>query len=244
MNARLHLWAALDLLEGQAVRLVHGDPKTAWVVARDPVARAVAWQEAGVFGIHVVDLDAALGSGDNRELVRELCRTLAVPVQVGGGVRDEEAYWRLREVGARRVVVGSLAVRHPERVAALAAADPEALVVAADTRGGTVVVEGWRTASTWEVTDFARAVRDWGCRHLLVTAVARDGTGAGPDLELVRKVLGAFGPGVVASGGVGSVADLQALRQLAPAGLEGVVVGTALANGAVALEDALRVCGG
>lgn len=244
MRVAFRLWAALDLMGGKAVRLRRGDPNTAWVVAEDPVARALAWEEEGVSGIHVVDLDAALGDGDNRALVSQLCRVLSVPVQVGGGVRDEKAYWQLREGGASRVVVGSLAVRDAGAVASLANVDPEGLVVAADTRDGVVVVEGWQVASAWRVSDFARTMRALGCRHLLVTAVARDGTEAGPDFRVLGEVLEAFGPGVLASGGVGSLEDLRALAALAPLGLEGAVVGTALVTGALAPSAAARACGG
>ncbi|MGC8916370.1 MAG: HisA/HisF-related TIM barrel protein [Thermoanaerobaculum sp.] len=238
------VWAAVDLLGGKAVRLRQGAPKSAWVVSDDPLALAVAWQGQGVQGLHVVDLDAALGMGDNRPLVAAICRTATVPVEVGGGVRGEAAYWQLRELGAQRVVVGSLAVREPEAVARLAAADPEGLVVACDVREGTVVVAGWQEPTPLRLGPFARSMADCGVRHLLVTAVERDGTGLGPDLEVLEEALRAFGPGVVASGGVGSARDLQALVALAPRGLEGVVVGAALASGAITVGQIRSVVGG
>ncbi len=135
------------------------------------------------------------------------------------------------------MVVGSLAVRQPEVVAALAQEDPEGLVVAADVQAGVVTLSGWQEKSPWSLSSFARAVRQVGVRHLLVTAVARDGTGEGPDWALLEEALGAFGPGVLASGGVGSRAHVQRLRSLAGAGLEGAVVGAALARGEVAVAD-------
>jgi len=231
------VWPALDLAGGRAVRLHQGVPTSAWVVSEDPFALAEKLWTAGVQGLHVVDLDAALGQGDNTPLVKALCQRSPVPVQVGGGVRDAERYWGWRELGASRVVVGSWAVRDPEAMAGLAAQDPEGLVVAADARGAQVVFAGWQKTTALTVTTFARRMRQAGVRHLLVTAVERDGTGGGPDLELVRQALDAFGPGVLASGGVGSRQDLAALRALALAGLEGVVVGAALARGQLSLGD-------
>lgn len=243
MTAGFCVWAAVDLLGGKAVRLLQGKPETAWVVSEDPVALAQRWEAEGACGVHVVDLDAAFGVGHNRELVATLCRRLLVPVQVGGGVRSAQAYRQLRELGASRVVVGSLALREPETVGQLAAEDPEGLVVAADSHNGVVVAGGWAEASSFSPQAFARKVRGLGCRHLLVTAVARDGTAAGPDLGLLQEVLGAFGPGVLASGGVGGQEDLRALVALAPQGLEGVVVGTALATGQLSFAEIAGVLG-
>jgi phosphoribosylformimino-5-aminoimidazole carboxamide ribotide isomerase len=243
MSGNFRVWAAVDLLGGKAVRLRQGRPETAWVVSEDPLALAQRWQEGGVAGVHVVDLDAALGLGHNRPVVAALCRELSVPVQVGGGVRSADAYRELRALGASRVVVGSLAVREPKTIQLLAAEDPEGLVVAADSRQGVVVTGGWAEASSWSPADFAREVRRLGCRHLLVTAVDLDGTGDGPDFPLLRRVLHAFGPGVLASGGVGRREELRFLAAMARDGLEGVVVGTALATGQLTFADIAQVQG-
>lgn len=237
MLGGFRFWAAVDLMDGQVVRLHGGVPETRWLVSSDPLALALSWQEQGAPGFHVVDLDAALRRGSNAPVVEALCQRLSVPVQVGGGVRSEADFRRLRSLGAARVVVGSLAVRQPEVVAGLAQEDPEGLVVAADVQAGVVTLSGWQEKSTWSLRSFARAARRWGVRHLLVTAVARDGTGEGPDWALLEEALVAFGPGVLASGGVGSRAHLQRLRSLAGAGLEGAVVGAALARGEVAVAD-------
>jgi phosphoribosylformimino-5-aminoimidazole carboxamide ribotide isomerase len=237
MPGGFSVWPALDLMGGKAVRLLQGEPSSAWVVSDDPLSLAQSWVAAGAPGLHLVDLDAALGQGDNRRLISELIQVLPVPVQVGGGVRSAEAFWELRRLRACRVVVGSLAVRQPEVVAQLAQEDPEGLMVAADVREGRVALAGWREASAHSLPAFAQRMRQLGVRHLLVTAVERDGTGAGPSVELLRQALEAFGPGVWASGGVGSGEHLQALQGLAPMGLAGVVVGAALARGQLRLED-------
>lgn len=233
------VWLAIDLLGGKAVRLRQGRPETAWVVSDKPVELAQKWVAEGGRRLHLVDLDAALGTGENRSLIRAICRTTTVPVQVGGGVRDEEGYWELRELGASRVMVGSLAVRHPERVATLAQSDPHGLVVAADVRDGRVAVHGWREESLLPLAHFAGRMRSLGVGHLLVTGIDRDGTGEGPEIALLQEALRVFGPGVLAAGGVGCREHLASLRNLAPAGLEGVVVGAAVARGQLTMGDLL-----
>lgn len=233
------VWLAIDLLGGKAVRLYQGRPETSWVVSDNPVELAQKWMEEGGRRLHLVDLDAALRVGDNRTLVRAICRTTTVPVQVGGGVRDEKDYWQLRELGATRVMVGSLAVHHPEQVAAIAESDPQGLVVAADARDGEVMVRGWREESSLPLAQFARRMRSLGAGHLLVTNITRDGTGEGPEIAILHEALAAFGPGVLAAGGVGCREHLASLRSLVPAGLEGVVVGAAVARGRLAVADLL-----
>jgi phosphoribosylformimino-5-aminoimidazole carboxamide ribotide isomerase len=237
ITTHFRVWPAIDLAGGKAVRLRQGAPESAWVVSDDPLALAQRLWEAGVYGLHVVDLDAALGQGNNNALVEKLCHAGGGPVQVAGGVRGQSRYWELRRLGAYRVVVGSWAVQCPEDMDFLAKADPERLVVAADVRGGRVVFAGWRQTAPLTLQAFARRMRQAGVRHLLVTAVERDGTGEGPDFALLREALEAFGPGVLAAGGVGSREHLVALRAMAHQGLEGVVVGAALARGQLTLQD-------
>lgn len=233
------VWLAIDLLGGKAVRLRQGRPETAWVVSDNPVELAQRWVAEGGRRLHLVDLDAALGTGDNRSLIRAICQTTEVPVQVGGGVRDEDGYWQLRDLGASRVMVGSLAVRHPEQVGAIAQKDSQGLVVAADVRDGRVAVFGWREESLLPLAQFAREMRSLGVGHLLVTGIDRDGTGEGPEMASLREALSVFGPGVLAAGGVGCREHLASLTSLAPAGLEGVVVGAGLARGQLTMGDLL-----
>jgi len=167
-----------------------------------------------------------------------------VPVQVGGGVRHRTAFEALIALGAARVVLGTLVVDQPEVLTALLAADPERVVVAADVRGSRVVADGWRRDGGDDLSGMGARMRRAGARHLLVTAVEKDGTGAGPDHAVLADALAAFGPGVIASGGVGSIEDVARLAPLAAQGLAGVVVGSLLVDGRATADDLLRAADG
>lgn len=222
---------AVDLAGGRAVRLHQGRRDHLREVGQDPVALARRLEEEGAQRLHLVDLDAAFGDGDNLSAVREILRRVGCPVQVGGGVRSAAAAQRLWEAGADRVVVGTAAARDPDMLAELLARAPERVVAAADVRDGQVVVAGWTEGAGRDLGSFAAAMRRAGVRHLLVTAVERDGTGEGPDAAVLEQALAGFGPGVIASGGVGKAAHVTAIAPLAARGLAGVVVGSLLVDG-------------
>lgn len=238
----LEIIPAVDLAGGRAVRLRQGRREALRVVDGDPVALAVRLAAAGASRLHLVDLDAAFGDGDNLAVVAAIRRRVTCPVQVGGGVRSGALARRLWDAGVDRVVLGTAAVRDPALLADLVGEAPERLVVAADVRGGEVVVAGWTEGAGRDLATFAAAMGRAGVRHLLVTAVERDGTGAGPDLEVLEEAMAGFGPGVIASGGVGSPADVAALAPLAARGLAGVVVGSLLVDGGATLGE-LRAAG-
>lgn len=224
------IYPAIDLAGGQAVRLLRGERERCRVVAPDAVALARRLADEGAPILHVVDLDAAFGDGDNDEVVAAIVRAVACPVQVGGGVRTLERASRLLAAGARRVVLGTAAIERPELLSELLAGAPETVVVAADARGGQVVIRGWTEEGGLGLGTFAGRMREQGVRHLLVTAVERDGTGEGPALDVLAQAVDAFGPGVIASGGVGAVAHVEWLRPLAQRGLAGVIVGSLLVD--------------
>ncbi len=225
------VFPAIDLSGGKAVRLWQGRRERMRVVADDPVELAQGFAAAGATFLHLVDLDAAFGDADNDEVVRRILAAVHCPVQVGGGVRTEERFRRLKDAGAARVVVGTAMLRRPQLVESWLAENPEGVVVAADNRGGRVVVAGWTEDTGEELNAFAARVAALGARHLLVTAVEHDGTGRGPNLEVLRAALAGFGTGVIASGGIGEVAHLALLLPFARRGLEGVVVGSLLVDG-------------
>lgn len=231
------VYPAIDLAGGKAVRLWQGQRDRLRVVAEDPVELAQRFVAAGAQFLHLVDLDAAFGGTGNDEVVRRILAAVTCPVQVGGGVRNQARYARLKEAGAARVVVGTAVLRRPELVERWLAEDPEGVVVAADNRGGRVVVAGWTEDTGEGLGAFAARMAALGVRHLLVTAVEQDGTGRGPDLEVLHAALAAFGPGVIASGGIGEVAHLARLVPLARRGLAGVVVGSLLVDGRATLAD-------
>ncbi len=225
------VYPSIDLSGGRAVRLRRGERSELRVISHDPMELVKRFAGEGATFLHVVDLDAAFGDTGNAAVIERIVAGAGCPVQVGGGVRSEARAHALREAGAARVVLGTAAVRSPDLLARLLADDPEFVVVAADVRAGRVVVAGWIEDAGEALPEFAARVRRAGVRHLLVTAVERDGTGDGPDHAVLADALAAFGTGVMASGGIGSLADVAALRPLAARGLAGLVVGSALADG-------------
>jgi phosphoribosylformimino-5-aminoimidazole carboxamide ribotide isomerase len=236
----MELYPAIDLLNGQAVRLYQGDYARETVYNNDPVAQAKVFADAGARWIHVVDLDAArTGSPLNRGVIAAICDAVDVPIQTGGGVRSEEAADALFDAGVARVVLGTAALENPDLVRALAAR--HAVAVGLDARGREVAVRGWEEGSGKDLLDVARGFADAGVEALIVTEIGRDGTLEGPDLDGLGEVLEATELPVIASGGVGTLADIVALEALRSAGrrLSGAIVGRALYEGAFTLQDAL-----
>jgi phosphoribosylformimino-5-aminoimidazole carboxamide ribotide isomerase len=241
------LYPAIDLRGGRCVRLYQGDYGRETVYGDDPVAQARSFAAAGAPWIHVVDLDAArTGDPRNRELVAAIAAAVDVPVQTGGGVRDDAAADALLSAGVRRVVVGTAALDDPDWVRRLAGRHPGRVAVGLDARGHDVAVRGWVEGSGRDLVEVARHFDDAGVAALVVTEIGRDGTLAGPDLGQLGDVLAATRLDVVASGGVGTLADLRALAALDVGGrhLAGAIVGRALYEGAFALPDAVAATAG
>jgi phosphoribosylformimino-5-aminoimidazole carboxamide ribotide isomerase len=210
---------AIDLRAGRAVRLLRGDPNEETAYDDDPVEVAVRFQEEGARRLHVIDLDAALDEGSNRDTIRDICRSVVCPVQVGGGVRTLEDVASVLEIGAGRAILGTSAALDPGFVARAVEEFAERILVAVDVRGGHAMVKGWREEGP------------------PVTAIARDGTLEGPDLRLYRHVLGLTDRPVIASGGVRSADDIWALRD---AGCEAAVTGKALYEKTLKLSQVTR----
>lgn len=227
---------AVDLRGGRAVRLRRGDPSEETAYADDPVAIAERFQEEGARRLHVIDLDAALGEGDNREVVRDICRAVVVPVQVGGGIRSLEAAAAVLEAGAARAILGTAAAADASFVARAVEEFAESVVVAVDVRAGRVMIDGWREEGP-ELEDAMRALNDAGTPRYLVTAIARDGTLEGPDLTLYRQVLKLTDRPVIGSGGVRNADDVWALRDV---GCEAAVTGKALYEKTLKLSQVIR----
>lgn len=236
----MDLYPAIDLLDGRAVRLYQGDYARETVYNNDPVAQAREFAAAGARWIHVVDLDAArTGTPRNREVIAAICEAVDVPIQTGGGVRSDEAANALFEAGVARVVLGTAALEEPDLVRRLASR--HAVAVGLDARGREVAVRGWEEGSGKDLLDVARGFADAGVEALIVTEIGRDGTLEGPDIEGLGEVLESTELPVIASGGVGTLADLVALEELRSVGrrLSGAIVGRALYEGAFTLRDAL-----
>jgi phosphoribosylformimino-5-aminoimidazole carboxamide ribotide isomerase len=240
----LDLYPAIDLRDGRCVRLYQGDYGRETVYGDDPVAQARAFADAGAPWIHVVDLDAArTGDPRNREIVAAIAGAVDVPVQTGGGVRDDAAADALLAAGVRRVVVGTAALDDPDWVRRLADRHPGRVAVGLDARGRDVAVRGWVEGSGHDLVEVARRFDGAGVAALVVTEIGRDGTLEGPDLGQLADVLSATSLDVVASGGVGSLDDLRALAGLDVGGrrLAGAIVGRALYEGAFPLSAAVEV---
>ena len=240
----MKLFPAIDLLDGQCVRLYQGDYDRSTVYGDDPVAQAKAFAAEGAPWVHVVDLDAArTGDPRNRELIAAVAGAISVPVQTGGGVRDDAAAAALFDAGVQRVVVGTAALEDPEWVRSLAERHPGGVAVGLDARGRDVAVRGWAQASGRDLVDVARSFEDAGVAALVVTEIGRDGTLEGPALDQLAAVLEATSLDVVASGGVGSLDHLRLLAGLAVGSrhLAGAIVGTALYEGAFTVAEAVGV---
>jgi phosphoribosylformimino-5-aminoimidazole carboxamide ribotide isomerase len=231
---------AIDIRGGRCVRLVEGDFARETRYADDPAEMARHWQAEGAQRLHVVDLDGARdGLRANADVIRRLLQSATVPVQVGGGIRSLETAQGLLAEGANRVVIGTTAAEDPEAMRTwVATLGAEQVVVGVDARGGRVATHGWRTVTDLDVLSFCQVLKDCGVERVLYTDVARDGRLAGPDVQGTRAVAALMK--VIGSGGVSTV---EHLRELADAGAEGAIIGTALYEGRLKLGDALvTVC--
>ena len=238
---RLELLPAVDVANGQAVRLVQGEAGTETGYG-DPLKAALAWQAAGAEWIHLVDLDAAFGRGSNRELLAGVVTALDVRVELSGGIRDDGSLDAAMATGCARVNLGTAALEDPDWTRGAIARYTDRIAVGLDVRGTTLAARGWTRegGDLWETLE--RLDTD-GCARYVVTDVTKDGTLRGPNLDLLRAVCARTDRPVVASGGVSSLADLEALRGLVPLGVEGAIVGKALYAGAFTLTEALAVAG-
>ena len=233
----LELLPAVDVSDGQAVRLVQGEAGSETSYG-DPLAAALAWQESGAQWIHLVDLDAAFGRGSNRALLADVVGHLDVQVELSGGIRDDESLGAALATGCRRVNIGTAALERPSWCAKVIAEHGDRVAVGLDVRGTTLAARGW-TQEGGDLWETLQRLDADGCARYVVTDVTKDGTLRGPNLELLREVAGRTDRPIVASGGVSSLDDLRAIASLTSLGVEGAIVGKALYAGAFSLEEAL-----
>jgi phosphoribosylformimino-5-aminoimidazole carboxamide ribotide isomerase len=236
----MRVYAAVDVRGGAAVQLVGGRPETEKIRLPDPAAVARGWLDAGFSAIHVVDLDAALGHGDNGAAVAEIARAVAgrASLQVGGGIRDDEAVARTLELGADRVVVGTRGVEDRAWLESTAAAHPGRIVLAADVKGGFVLSRGWTEATDLDAVAFLEGLDPLPLAGVLVTDVDREGREGGADAALFRRLVAATRHPLMAAGGIAAAADIEALAR---AGVDGAVLGMALYSGRIDPADALAL---
>jgi phosphoribosylformimino-5-aminoimidazole carboxamide ribotide isomerase len=235
---------AIDLRRGSTVRLVRGERGSETRYGSDPEAVAAHWESEGASMLHVVDLDAAFGEPTQRALVVRIVRRVAIPVQVGGGIRTLDDFLRLRDAGAARVVFGTAAAENPEIVARAIEEDRDKVVVGVDVKNGNVAVRGWTEGTPADPIELGRRWAAAGVRSFVYTEVARDGVMSGIDLESTARFAratganGARGGRVIASGGIGSLDHLRELKAIASIGIEGVIVGRALYEKAFTFAEA------
>ncbi|WP_066522129.1 bifunctional 1-(5-phosphoribosyl)-5-((5-phosphoribosylamino)methylideneamino)imidazole-4-carboxamide isomerase/phosphoribosylanthranilate isomerase PriA [Curtobacterium ammoniigenes] len=235
----LTLLPAIDVVDGTAVRLTQGEAGTETGYG-SPIEAARTWAAQGARWIHLVDLDAAFGRGDNRALTAQVVAEVPdIAVELSGGIRDDATLDAALATGARRVNLGTAALERPEWTAEVIAAHGDRIAVGLDVRGTTLASRGW-TESAGDLFAALERLDDAGCARYVVTDVTKDGTLTGPNLELLRLVTSRTSRPVVASGGISTLDDLRALRSLVPIGVEAAIVGKALYSGAFTLAEALQ----
>lgn len=244
------VYPAIDLKDGKCVRLLKGDMDAATVYNDDPAAQARLFEQQGFSWIHLVDLNGAVeGKSVNVQAVQSILDSTAVPVQLGGGIRDMAAIERWLEAGISRVILGTVALTHPDLVRQACAMFPQQIAVGIDARGGKVATAGWLDNSQTTAVDLARQFEDAGVAAIIYTDIERDGTGQGLNMAETIALAQSVSIPVIASGGVGSIADLRAVQaasvgSVQSGGVQGVIVGRALYDGRVSVADVMAVLGG
>ena len=239
ITEELVLLPAVDVRGGKAVRLVKGE-LSAETQYGEPIEAAKAFERSGAEWIHLVDLDAAFGTGTNHDLLRDVVAKLDLKVELSGGIRDEESLARALGTGCARINLGTAALENPEWTATVIARYGERIAVGLDVRGRTLSARGW-TKDGGDLFETLARLDSEGCARYVVTDVNKDGTLQGPNFDLLESVCAMTKAPVIASGGISSLEDLRALRERTSMGIEGAIVGKALYSGAFTLEEALVV---
>ena len=236
------LYPAIDLKDGQCVRVLHGDLDTATVFNNSPAAQAASFVEAGFHWIHVVDLNGAVqGKAVNEKAVEAILESVSIPVQLGGGIRSLKDIERWIEAGVSRVILGTVAVTQPDVVRKAAKLWPEQIAVSVDVRAGKVATQGWTESSDLDAVTVAKRFEDAGVGALIITDIDRDGTVMGFNVEAFGAIADAVAIPVIAAGGLASVEDIVKLKARKGVPIAGAVLGRALYNGAISPEEALKV---
>ena len=236
----MQLYPAIDMKNGQCVRLRQGAFKDITIYSDAPEKAAAHWQEKGASFLHLVDLDGALaGYSVNEEVIRRIADTVSIPIEIGGGIRSKEAVERMLDLGVRRVIIGTKAAEHPEFLRDMVRTfGEEAIVAGVDAKDGMVAVEGWEKVSSLTASDLCLTMKEYGVRHIVYTDISRDGMLSGPNVEATRKLTEETGLDIIASGGVSCMEDLKCLHE---AGIRGAIIGKALYENRIDLAEAVRL---
>jgi phosphoribosylformimino-5-aminoimidazole carboxamide ribotide isomerase len=236
---------AIDLKGGRCVRLRQGRMEEETVYSAEPAQVAAQWQHAGAEWIHVVDLDGAVtGKSVNSEAVQAIRQAVTIPLQLGGGIRDLEAIAVWFSAGIDRVVLGTVAARDPIVIKEACRRYPGRIAVGIDSQAGKVMVQGWRAESSRTVVDLAQEMAGYGVAAIILTDISRDGVGGGINLAQAKEVAQAIEPPLIVSGGITTLADIEAVKELVPYGVSGVITGRALYEGTLDLAEAIRAAQG
>jgi phosphoribosylformimino-5-aminoimidazole carboxamide ribotide isomerase len=240
----MQLIPAIDLMNGKIVRLTRGEAKTAKIYETEfgtPLEAAKRWRDEGASKLHIIDLDAAFALGNNHSVIAEVAKNVDLPIQVGGGVRSYEAAEKLFQTGITQVILGALAFSDPLAIGKIQKKfGSESVIVALDNKDGLIMVEGWKTATALTVEASLEKYTALGVRRFLITSIAQDGMLNGPDLQTLSQAAEYPNAKIVAAGGIGSIGDLAALKEI---GVEGAVIGKALYEGRFTLKEAIQKMG-
>ena len=240
----MQLIPAIDLMNGKIVRLTRGEAKTAKIYESkfgSPVEAAKRWRDEGAGKLHIIDLDAAFSLGDNYSVIDEVAKNVKLPIQVGGGIRNYETAEKLFQLGITQVILGALAFSDPSAIGKIQRKfGTESVIVALDNKEGLIMVEGWKTATAMTMDDALEKYTGLGVRRFLITSIAQDGMLNGPDLQTLSQAVAYSNVKIVAAGGIGSIGDLAALKEI---GVEGAVIGKALYEGRFTLKEAIQKIG-
>ncbi len=231
---------ALDLRGGKCVRMEQGDLKTSTVYAEDPVAKAKAFVAEGAKRLHVIDLDAAFKHGDNLPVIRDICRAVEVPVQVGGGIRNAEQAQARVDAGAAEIILGTLLVEDERIARNIIGKFGERVIAGIDARGTHVATHGWQESAPVDRDSLVKRVALWGVKRVIFTEIRRDGMGEGYDVEALRAVAAAAEVRVTANGGARTIDDLMLLKREAPPTVDMCIVASAVYKGTINLADAIK----
>ena len=240
----MQLIPAIDLMSGKIVRLTRGEAKTAKFYESQfgtPLEAAKRWRDEGAGKLHIIDLDAAFGLGNNHSVIAEVTANVKLPIQVGGGIRSYETAEKLFQTGISKVILGALAFSDSSAIGKIQKKfGMDSVIVALDNKDGHIMVEGWKTATSMTVDEALEKYTSMGVRHYLITSIAQDGMLSGPDLHTLSGATQFPNAKIIAAGGIGSIGDLVALKEI---GVEGAVIGKALYEGKFTLNEAIQKMG-
>ncbi|MGB9597329.1 MAG: 1-(5-phosphoribosyl)-5-[(5-phosphoribosylamino)methylideneamino]imidazole-4-carboxamide isomerase [Candidatus Poribacteria bacterium] len=232
---------AIDIRNGKCVRLVQGKADAETVFSDDPVSMAVKWENKGAEFLHIVDLDGAFsGEPKNLTIVEKIVKSVSIPIELGGGIRNKSSVDKVFQVGVYRAILGTSALKNPDFVSEMCDLYDEKIAVGIDAKDGKVAVKGWTEIEEKTAIDLANEMKECGIKTIIYTDIARDGMLTGPNIQATKNLaMAVSGVGIIASGGVSSIDDIKKIKEIEPYGVIGVIIGKALYTGDIQLEEAL-----